>query len=374
MSAPTRPGHQMAMMAAFTGLIIGMPLFGLVTTRRPLAPYLQFPPLTRHVVHEGFSWTIFFIYAAIEAAIVAVLLSAARRTVPGAGKPPRPVHHSFPWWGWAGLMLGGASWVLAWTRFEWFAPLQPHTFVPLWLSYILVVNGLCRRRSGSCPMIRRPLFFLFLFPLSALFWWYFEFLNRFVQNWWYTGVQFGPARYTLYASLSFSTVLPAVLSTREWIGGLAAIRNRFHDLPPVRWEHGGAIAFAVLAVAAASLFGIGLYPNLLFPLLWISPLLILVSLQSLAGQRHVFSQMAAGDWRPAVSAALAGLVCGFFWELWNIFSLAKWVYTIPYVQRFHLFEMPVLGYMGYLPFGLECLSVAGWIEPNFQRRRHGIGG
>jgi hypothetical protein len=43
--------------------------------------------------------------------------------------------------------------------------------------------------------------------------------------------------------------------------------------------------------------------------------------------------------------------------LWNWHSLAKWVYTVPGVERWHIFEMPLLGYAGYLPFGLECLIV-----------------
>jgi hypothetical protein len=32
--------------------------------------------------------------------------------------------------------------------------------------------------------------------------------------------------------------------------------------------------------------------------------------------------------------------------------------SIPYVQVFHIFEMPLLGYAGYLPFGLKCYCVA----------------
>jgi hypothetical protein len=68
--------------------------------------------------------------------------------------------------------------------------------------------------------------------------------------------------------------------------------------------------------------------------------------------------MAKGDWRPTVSAALAALLCGFFWEMWNYHSLAKWIYSIPYVERIKIFEMPILGYMGYLPFGLLCIEVS----------------
>jgi hypothetical protein len=104
------------------------------------------------------------------------------------------------------------------------------------------------------------------------------------------------------------------------------------------------------------------FPNLLFPLLWISPLLIIVSLRTLSGQTHVLSPLAVGDWRPVVTAAAAALVCGFFWEMWNFYSLARWTYRVPYVQRFSIFEMPVLGYAGYLPFGLECVAAARLLE------------
>jgi hypothetical protein len=65
--------------------------------------------------------------------------------------------------------------------------------------------------------------------------------------------------------------------------------------------------------------------------------------------------------------AIAALVCGFWWELWNFKSLAHWEYAIPSVHRFQLFEMPLLGYGGYLPFGLECLAVTQWLFPRSYR-------
>ena len=57
--------------------------------------------------------------------------------------------------------------------------------------------------------------------------------------------------------------------------------------------------------------------------------------------------------------AIAALICGVLWELWNYRSLARWEYTIPFVQRFEVFEMPLLGYAGYLPFGLVCVVFVG---------------
>ena len=68
--------------------------------------------------------------------------------------------------------------------------------------------------------------------------------------------------------------------------------------------------------------------------------------------------MRDGRWRRIVLLALAALICGFFWEMWNYWSATKWAYAVPFVERFKIFEMPVLGFAGYLPFGLECAVVA----------------
>lgn len=65
-----------------------------------------------------------------------------------------------------------------------------------------------------------------------------------------------------------------------------------------------------------------------------------------------------GDLTLVWASACAALVCGFFWEMWNIHSLAKWTYSVPGLNRFYLFEMPLPGYAGYLPFGVICALVA----------------
>jgi hypothetical protein len=47
----------------------------------------------------------------------------------------------------------------------------------------------------------------------------------------------------------------------------------------------------------------------------------------------------------------------FFWEMWNYLSFPKWVYHVPWGNWFHIFEMPMLGYGGYLPFALELFAL-----------------
>ena len=134
------------------------------------------------------------------------------------------------------------------------------------------------------------------------------------------------------------------------------------------------VAAVVLALSGAMLAGIGVWPDLLFPALWIAPLLIGTACQALLGRDTLFAPLRRGDWRRLYLLAASALICGFFWELWNYGSYAKWIYTVPYVGRFHLFEMPVLGYAGYLPFGLECGLVADLMATALARRRAGAAG
>jgi hypothetical protein len=201
------------------------------------------------------------------------------------------------------------------------------------------------------------LYFVLLFPASALFWWFFEYLNRFVQNWIYVGPELEVYSYIMYGTLSFSTVLPAVLGIKEWIHGTERIQQYFVTWRKLALFDSRTRIWLLLIFAGTSLAGVGVWPNLLFPILWISPLFLITCIQILFKKESVFSQVIKGDWREVVSAAFSALLCGWFWEMWNFYSLSKWEYRIPFVHRFQIFEMPVLGYAGYLPFGLECAAV-----------------
>lgn len=342
-------------------MLLGLPLLGLAVIGQPISPYLQFPPETRLVDQPPFSWPFFALIAMLLFALVVpflvwCILSAPSRVSFKRGWRP------FPWWGSVGLALTGVAWVLSWNRFDWFAWGQPFIFPGLWFGFILVINGLTFMRSGRCMLLDQPARFGLLFPVSAVFWWFFEYLNRFVQNWAYLQVDhFSPLEYVIYASISFSTVLPAVLGTRDFLATFPFFDRFFNDVLPIQPARPEVLSVGLLCLSGAGLALIGVWPNVLFPLVWVAPLVIIVTSQTLLGEGHVLSSVTTGNWRPVVTAALAALICGFFWEMWNFYSLTKWVYSIPYVQRFHVFEMPILGYGGYLPFGLECAIIGEWV-------------
>jgi hypothetical protein len=199
----------------FVLMLASLPLLGIIAFGRDPAPYLEIPPTTRYVRHAGFSWSWFIFFTVVDLLLIGGLLWAVhcgyKRKPDTAETPASP--GVFPWWGWAGLILCLINWLLAWQRFTWFWLFQPHTFLPIWAGFILTVNALAVKRSGSCLILRRPVRFVLLFPASAGFWWFFEYLNRFVQNWYYTGIEgMGPGEYSYFSSLAFATVLPGVLS------------------------------------------------------------------------------------------------------------------------------------------------------------------
>ncbi len=373
--------------------LLGLPMLGIWAAGYDLAPYLEFPPQSLYVEHADFSWLAFALLAAIE---LTAILIAIRIGIRGTGTPPAGRRRDFPWWGWAAIAWTIPWWVLAWTRFDWFAPLQSHTFTPLWFGYIVFVNALSYRSQGRCLLTHDTGYLLKLFPVSAAFWWFFEYLNRFVQNWTYEGVQyFSPLVYFLFATAAFSTVLPAVMSTNELLHawGLA---SRADDRAPPTPRGGWRIA--LFAISLVALLFLGLAPNYLYPFLWLAPLGLIVFVQplnkpiqnpkskiqnqQLGARESLTSQNPSSpscDFQPLenfhrifptvgtlLRLSVAALICGFFWELWNWHSLARWIYHVPFVQTLHLFEMPLLGYFGYLPFGWECAWIAGMVSKHPQ--------
>lgn len=260
----------------------------------------------------------------------------------------------FPAHGWVGLTLIGVFWPVNW-GLSGHIPVTVWGFFPLWLGYCLTVDALCVRWRGSSLLTRGAAKYVGLFLISAPCWWVFELLNWRLQNWHYVGRElFTDLEYLFLSTLSFSTVLPAVLGTAELYAGTRFIRGLRRG-PALRPDWRTTVTFA--------LSGLGMFllmmgwPRVFFPFMWISLYFMLAPVNTWLGQRSLAETTRFGDWRPVIALFAGALTCGFFWEMWNFFSFPKWMYTVPWGGAFHIFEMPLLGYGGYLPFGLELFAL-----------------
>lgn len=342
--------------------LIGAPLLGIHLTGKTVAGYLHFPPMNIFLTidHAPFSWNAFFLLLALIILVMAPFLKkifSAREKIPDTSSRKK----RFPYWGWTGVFILAAGWILAWSRFPWFSQFQTHTFTIPWIGYIILVNALTYMRTGRSMITHQGRYLLMLFLFSAIFWWYFEFLNQFVQNWYYVNVEnMGPMEYFMYATLPFATVLPAVTGTRDLLLTFPRLSAGMDNFLRFNTGRLRSIAFIGGLAAMAGLAFIGIWPNYLFPMLWLAPLVIIASIVAINRGTTVIKDIANGDWRNVYLLALSALICGFFWEMWNFYSFTKWEYSVPFVDRFNIFEMPLLGYAGYLPFGLQC-GLAAWI-------------
>lgn len=255
-----------------------------------------------------------------------------------------------------GVILVAVWWAIDWLHLR---PVSDYYFFPLWLGYILTVDGLVEWRTGTSLWRRGHRKFVLLFLVSIPLWWLFEWLNGFLQNWHYIAPRpIGPIEYYLVASLFFSTVVPAVLETAELLSSFH-VGERLPRLPARHIERGTVIGIFLLGWVMLIL--VIVVPRYAFPLTWLSVFFILEPVNVLLGQRSIGAFVRNGNWAAVWNVMLATLVCGFFWEMWNSHSMPKWTYSVPFVDFGHLFEMPVLGYFGYLPFGLEIFAAYGLV-------------
>jgi hypothetical protein len=338
-------------------LLTFAPLLGAMLTGASASDCLVFPPFTQWSAPQPFSPGLFVLVAALTLVVTAFFVRGWWRSRSRPPAAPRR-RYRFPSWSWLGVVLIAVFWTLAWTQLGWFEAGRHFTFTPLWLGYVIAVNALVYRRTGSCPALDRPVGFFLLFPASGLLWWYFEYLNGYTRSWHYLGTGIDiPALYVLAATPSFMTMLPAVVSTLALLRSTGAFARRW-QLPAVRPRRPRLWAWTALLVAALALMLSAVWPDYLYPAIWLSPLVLYVALKALVGLPTGLEGLTRGDWRVIYQPAVAALLCGLVWEMWNYRSVPKWIYSVDFLHAFLVFEMPVLGLTGYLPFGVLCWLVA----------------
>lgn len=221
-----------------------------------------------------------------------------------------------------------------------------------WWPFILAGEAALSFRGRSL-LFKEPLRFLLLLPLSVCIWLIFECFNFRLQNWHYINLpQETSIRWVGYF-FSYASVLPGLAMVKELLTELGAgkyapekrldLSSRLRELQIL-----GAVMLTLPLIA----------PKFFFPLVWGGFIFLIDPFLYKKGQPSFILNIKIGRWREFFLWLYSGLICGFLWELWNYQAGSKWFYTVPFVGRIKLFEMPVLGFLGFPPFALECTLLA----------------
>src|SRR5574341_187064 len=258
----------------------------------------------------------------------------------------------FPFHGWLGLILASIFWILNWSLS---GPRTYWGFFPMWLGYCLTIDALAYWRTGTSLLTRDWRKYIGLFIVSAPVWWIFELLNLRTQNWNYVGAEiFSPVQYAFWTTLSFTTVIPAVFGSAEFLASFEFVR-RIKRGPVIGTDKLTTTLF--FSAGWIMLVLMLAWPKIFFLFIWLSLYFIIEPINIWFGNRSLADWTRNGDWRSVISLWLGVLFTAFFWEMWNYFSYPKWVYQVAWGGWLHLFEMPLLGYGGYLPFALELYAL-----------------
>lgn len=248
-------------------------------------------------------------------------------------------------------------------------PLVARWFTPIvWTGYVVFIDAIVARRLGRSYLSTDRAEGLLVVLTSIACWWLFEWYNapRFWRGdddllglWWqYHGLEPNLWLRRLGYDWAFATIFPALFLTA------AALRTT--ALRGVRvgpWRPAPTLLRASIVLGAVFVvLPLIVVSSWLVPLVWTGFVLLLEPLNARAGRPSWLADLAHGDASRLAALLASGAICGVLWEFWNYWAATKWTYTVPFLGDVKIFEMPVLGYLGFLPFALECYAMWHWVR------------
>lgn len=273
--------------------------------------------------------------------------------------------------GWAGLAVIGVAEVLLFagepTVAGWFTPI-------VWTGYVLFMDALTAQFTGRSYLTTDRVEGVLVALASIACWWLFELYNapRFWRGgvdaeglWWrYHGLEPNLFLRRVGYDWSFATIFPAMFLTAAALRATVFRRAR---LRPWRLSSSG-LGLAVAVGAVCVVVPLVAVSTWLVPLVWAGWVLLLEPLNYRRGRPSWLADLSTGDASRLLGLLASGAICGVLWESWNYWAATRWTYAVPYLGGIKIFEMPVLGYLGFPPFALEAFAMYHWLRGLLDRR------
>ncbi|OPX94124.1 MAG: hypothetical protein A4E62_00626 [Syntrophorhabdus sp. PtaU1.Bin002] len=242
-------------------------------------------------------------------------------------------------------------------------PFQYFFYLIAWWSYVVIIDTLFAVRTKKFAVLNRGLPSIVI--ISSGFWCIFELINLRLENWFYINLPENMLERWAGYLFAYGTVLPAIYGTKKLIHSFL---GEVHSTPVLLQDYP---RYALLIGTAAFLLAL-VFPLYFFPFAWIAPALVLDSHNYRKGNPSFMRDLERGMTGDLVAALLSGLVCGLLWELWNFWSISKWVYTVPFFEDIKLFEMPFAGYLGFPAFAVTVIAFTNFLPTVRLNRIHSL--
>ncbi|MCA9430592.1 MAG: DUF4332 domain-containing protein [Candidatus Omnitrophica bacterium] len=227
-----------------------------------------------------------------------------------------------------------------------------------WWGYIFMLDGFCSMKRGSSILTTRRRHFWPMVIWSITFWYLFEALNLRYQNWYYVGAFQNLFIGYVFGWFAFGTVLIGMFETYEAVCVLGFWKN-WKGKPR---QYAPWVSYAWQGLGLTMLTLSVVFPTYLAPLIWGSLTFIVDPWNYRNGRRSLLKDLERRDWGTVARIMFGGLVCGAVWESMNFFAPQKWIYTVRGLENFKLFEMPLLGFLGFPALALDGMAFYSFLS------------
>lgn len=239
------------------------------------------------------------------------------------------------------------------------------------LGLTLLVNADTERRSGQSLISQRRGYFLALFPLSLTAGWlYLYWPNLFLGLWTYPPAN-EPIPFALGKSLDYATLLPALMSLRQWLASfqwLLRLSSAGRPLASADRAIGTEEGWLLIAAACLALAAGPIWPDTLFPFFVAAPAILTLGVQIARQRSTSLAGIGAGDWSRPILSGLAALLIMAIGQSLNLLLGGAWVYQLPLLAGPMVLGLPAVAWSVAIPLALLGLWLADQLSEPFRQQ------
>lgn len=240
-------------------------------------------------------------------------------------------------------------------------PWLDYDFLLAWCGLIFILDFISYRLSKFSIFFPFRNFLLLAFS-SSVMWWFYEAVNIYLQNWIYPVKKlYEPTEYGVFSTIAFTTIIPFLILT-------SSIVRRLLFRGKIKWESGSIgknQKYFIITLGFLSLLLNIFIPLYTFPLVWA---VIFFVFDPLNKRRSLFYQVFHKNLKPFFILLISGIFAGLIWESMNTlipkwqYPIVSWFWTLPHPITTKLGEMPLGGFIGYMPFMLSVFAFVEFLE------------